>query len=45
MKPNVNKNKEIRKSKFKYAWYKAFVRLLRNKKRKNFRDDNTIHLS
>lgn len=44
MKPQANK-KEIKKAKFKYSWYKAFVKLLRNQKHKDFRNDATIHLS
>lgn len=44
MKPIV-KNKEIRKAKYKFSWYKSFVKLLRNKKHKDFRNNQTIHLS
>jgi hypothetical protein len=44
MKPVVNK-KEIKKVKYKYAWYKSFVKLLRNKKQKDFRNNQTIHMS
>ena len=43
MRPEVNK-KEIKKAKFKYAWYKSFVKVLRNQKQKDFRNDQTIHL-
>jgi len=44
MKPNINK-KSIRKAKYKYAWYKSFIKLLRNKRHKDFKNDKTIHLS
>lgn len=44
MKPELNK-KEIKKAKYKYAWYKSFIKLLRNQKVKDFKNDKTIHLS
>ena len=44
MKPEVNK-KEIRRAKFKYPWYKSFIKILRNRKQKDYRKDQTIHLS
>ena len=45
MKSQVNNNKEIRKTKYKYSWYKSMIRMLRNKKWTNYRDDKTIHLT
>lgn len=45
MKPLINKKKEIKKAKYKYPWYKSFVKLLRNKKQKDFKNDQTIHMS
>jgi hypothetical protein len=45
MKPEVNKNKEIKKAHYKFPWYKNFVKLLRNQKQKDFRNEQTIHLS
>jgi hypothetical protein len=45
MKPTVNKNKEIKKAKYKYPWYKTFIKLLRNQKQKDFKNEQTIHLS
>lgn len=44
MKPQVNK-KEIKKAKYKYLWYKSFITLLRNKKQKDYKNEQTIHLS
>ena len=44
MKPEINK-KEIRKAKFKYSWYKSCVKMLRNQKQKDFRNDQPIHLT
>ena len=44
MKPLVL-NKEIRKAKYKHSWYKSFVRLLRNQRQKDFRNNSTINLS
>jgi hypothetical protein len=44
MKPIINK-KMIKKAKYKYSWYKSFVKLLRNQKMKDFRNNQTIHLS
>jgi hypothetical protein len=44
MKPELNK-KEIKKAKYKYAWYKSFIKLLRNQRVKDFKNDKTIHLS
>ncbi len=44
MKPLVNK-KEIKKAKYKYSWYKVFVKLLRNQRQKDFRNETTIHWS
>ena len=45
MKPQVNKRREIKKAHFKYPWYKSFVKLLRNKKYKDYRNETTIHFS
>lgn len=44
MKPEVNK-KQIRKARYKYAWYKSFVKLLRNQRQKDFKNEQTIHMS
>jgi hypothetical protein len=44
MKPEV-KNKEIKKAHYKYSWYKSFVKLLRNQRQKDFRNERTIHWS
>jgi len=44
MKPQVNK-KEIKRAKYKYSWYKAFVKLLRNQKQNDFKNEQTIHMS
>lgn len=44
MKPNVKK-KAIKRAKYKYSWYKDFVKLLRNQRQKDFRNEQTIHLS
>jgi len=45
MKPITNKHKEIKKAKYKYPWYKAFVKLLKNQKQKDFKNERTIHMS
>lgn len=45
MRPIVNKNSQVKKSKYKYPWYKSFIRLLRNQKTKDFKNEQTIHLS
>jgi hypothetical protein len=45
MKPIVSKKKEIRKAKYRYPWYKTFVELLRNQKQKDFKNNQTIHMS
>jgi hypothetical protein len=44
MKPQVDK-KEIKRAKYKYFWYKSFIKLLRNKKKKDFKNEQAIHLS
>lgn len=45
MKPITNKKNQIKRAKYKFAWYKKFVKLLRNQKQKDFRNEQTIHLS
>ena len=45
MKPIENKRNEIKKAKYKYSWYKAFVELLKNQKQKDFKNERTIHMS
>ena len=45
MKPQVNKTKEIKKAHYKYSWYKKFIKMLRNQKQKDFRNEQTIHMS
>ena len=44
MKPQIN-NKLIKKAHYKYAWYKSMVRMLRNKRVRDFKNEQTIHLS
>lgn len=44
MKP-ICKDKEIKRAKYKYPWYKSFIKLLRNHRQKDFKNEKTIHLS
>ena len=44
MKPDTD-IKCIRKAKYKYKRYKELVKSLRNKKKKDFRNDKNIHLT
>jgi hypothetical protein len=41
MKPQVN-NKEIKNPRYKFAWYKSFVRLLKNQRCPDFKNPRTI---
>lgn len=45
MKPQVYKKSEIKKAKYKVSWYKSMVKLLRNNKTKDHRNNATILLS
>ncbi|MCK9446389.1 hypothetical protein M0Q50_05810 [bacterium] len=45
MKPLTHKKKEIKKTHYKYSWYKNMVELLRNSGCKDFRNETTISCS
>ena len=45
MKPLTTKQKEIKRTKFRFHWYKSMVKLLRNQKFKDYRNDSNISLT
>jgi hypothetical protein len=44
MRPELNK-KYIRKAKYKYAWYKSFIKSQRNFKVTDYKNEQSIHVS
>ena len=45
MKPITNKHKEVKRAKYKYTWYKSFIKLLKNQRQRDFKNEQTIHMS
>lgn len=45
MKPLTSKRVEIKQAKYKFHWYKSMVRLLRNQRFNDYRNNQTISLT